>query len=265
MGASGLAAGDPGLFGPDSVTWRVHAHPSALVGGLRALLLQTFHPLAMAGIAEHSNYRDDPLGRFRRTAEFVAATTYGTTEEANRAIAIVRRVHVHVRGVAPDGRPYRADDPALLSWVHNVEVESILIAYQRFGPGLSRSESDQYVREMVRVGSAVGADQLPDTARELRQWVASVPERKVTPAARRTVRFLLFPPLPRVLLGPYAVLAASALSLLSVHERLTLHLPSIPPAEPLVLVPAAKVFLGALDIVLGPSPPREAALDRVGA
>src|SRR5262245_41399774 len=153
-----VMSGDAGLFGPESVTWRVHSNSSALVGGLRALVVQTLHPLAMAGVAQHSRYREDPLGRFRNTAQFVNTTTYGTTEAAARAIEMVKRIHTRVNGVAPDGRAYRADDPALLSWVHNVEVDSIASAYQRFGPGFAPGEADRYVNEMTTLARLVGAD-----------------------------------------------------------------------------------------------------------
>jgi uncharacterized protein (DUF2236 family) len=148
------------------MTWKVHSHLSTVIGGLRALFVQTMHPLAMAGVADHSDYRKDPLGRLERTAQFVAATTYGTTAEAMHAIEVVRRVHVHVRGIAPDGRPYDASDPALLSWVHNVEVDSFLSAYRRFGPGATDEDADRYVAEMTRVGAALGADQIPPTVAE---------------------------------------------------------------------------------------------------
>jgi uncharacterized protein (DUF2236 family) len=257
------ASADPGLFGPDSVTWRVHAHPCALIGGLRALLVQTCHPLAMAGIAQHSTYQQDPLGRFRRTAQFVNATTYGTTAEAGDAIALVRRIHPHIRGTAPDGRPYRADDPALLSWVHNVETESILCAYDRFGPGLSAPDADRYVAEMTRVGAAVGANDLPITAQALRVWVEEHPERRVTRDARRAARFLLFPRLPPLLLAPYGLLAVAAVTLLPVRDRIALRLPSFPPAEPVLVVPATRAFISALGLVLGPSPAHQAARARV--
>jgi uncharacterized protein (DUF2236 family) len=251
-------AADPGWFGPDSVIWRVHGHPSALVGGLRALLVQTLHPLAMAGIAQHSTYRDDPLGRFRRTAQFVNDTTYGSTAQAEAAVALVRRIHPHIKGVAPDGRPYRAADPPLLSWVHNVEADSILTASRRFGPRLTDADADRYVVEMARVGAAVGADDLPETARDLHRWVDTHPEKRVTPDARRAARWLVFPRLPAVLLPPYSLLAASAVSLLGVRDRIALRLPSIPPVEPL-LVPAARVYLNALGIVMGPPPALTAA------
>src|SRR5688500_9257071 len=110
--------GDFGLFGPGSAVWKVHSDPSMLIGGVRALMLQTLHPLAMAGVAKHSNYREDPFGRLHRTGAFLGATTFGTTATAERAIAQVRAIHPHVKGVAPDGRPYSADDPHLLAWVH---------------------------------------------------------------------------------------------------------------------------------------------------
>ncbi len=154
-------SGDAGWFGPDSVAWRVHADLGTLIGGLRALLYQTLHPLAMAGVAEHSDYRDDPWGRLHRTAEFVAATTYGTSAEAGAAVARVQRVHEHVRGTAPDGRSYAADDPALLAWVHATEVDSLLAAYRRYGAGLTDAEADQYVAEMAMVAIAFGADPVP--------------------------------------------------------------------------------------------------------
>ena len=258
-------SGDAGLFGPESVTWRVHAHPSALVGGLRALLVQTMHPLAMAGVAQHSRYRDDPLGRFRNTARFVNATTYGTTEEAEAAVALVRRIHTRVNGVAPDGRAYRADDPALLSWVHNVEVDSIVRAFQRFGPGFAPGHADRYVTEMTTIARLVGADDLPTTADAVHAWVAHHPERAITKDARKAARFLTFPNLSPLLRVPYGVLAAAAISLLPVRDRIALRLPSFPPAEPFVIVPATRAFLGALDWVTGPSPAHVDAQYRVAA
>ncbi len=123
----------PRWFGPDRPIWRVHADASIFVGALRALLLQSLHPLAMAGVADHSDYRADPWGRLQRTARFLAATTYGTEAQAEQACATVRRVHRRVHGIAPDGRPYDANDPHLLTWVHIAEADSFLAAYQRYG------------------------------------------------------------------------------------------------------------------------------------
>ena len=152
-----MASSDTGLFGPDSMAWRVHADPSMIVGGMRALLLQALNPRAMAGVADHSAYRKDPWGRFARTAAFVATTTYGTTAEAEAIAARVRRVHLRVNGREPTtGATYSADDPDLLAWVHNVLAHSLLLAKQRYGGGLSRRDAEQYLREMVRMAELVG-------------------------------------------------------------------------------------------------------------
>ena len=124
---------DPGLFGPASVAWRVHGEMSMLVGGLRALLLQTLHPPTMAGVADHSDYRKDPLGRLHRTGRFIGATTYGNTATAEHVIEMVRRIHERVAGTLADGTPYAATDPHLLGWVHVTEVDSFLRAYERYG------------------------------------------------------------------------------------------------------------------------------------
>lgn len=253
-------AEDPGLFGPGSVTWRVHADRSMLVGGLRALFLQALHPLAMAGVAQHSAYKTDPLGRLGRTAGFVGSTTYGTTAEAERAIAVVRRIHERVRGTARDGRAYRATDPELLAWVHNVEVESFLVAYQRYGPGLSAAEADRYVAEMTEVARRLGAEDLPETAADLHRWIAQVPGLRMTRDARDAIRFLLLPRLPAPMLAPYGLIAAAAADLLSLRQRLTLGLVPVPLADPLLVRPATNLMLGVLGWALGPPPwPLEAA------
>ncbi|MFM7271489.1 MAG: oxygenase MpaB family protein [Actinomycetes bacterium] len=246
---------DPGLFGPDSMTWRVHAHRSMLVGGLRALFVQMLHPLAMAGVAEHSSYRTDPLGRLARTGRFVATTTFGTTDAAEQAIAGVRAVHGRVRGIALDGRRYDATDPALLSWVHNVEVESFLTAYRTYGPGTSEAEADRYVREMRVLGFALGADDLPVSAAGLREWVQGHREIAASPAAHAAVRFLLLPPLPIATRPAYAVIAAASIELLSLRQRLLLRLPSLPGVETLTVRPPTAGLLGLLGWALGPPPP----------
>jgi uncharacterized protein (DUF2236 family) len=246
--------GDAGLFGPDSVTWRVHGDRSMLIGGVRALLLQVLHPLTMAGVAQHSAYRTDPLGRLARTGRFVAATTYGTTPEAERAIAMVRAVHERVRGTAADGRRYEATDPALLAWVHNVEVDSFLTAYRRYGPGLSDADADRYVAEMAVLGRLLGAVDVPETARELSDWIVNSPDVAMTADARETVRFLVLPSLPARMLPVYGVIVAAAIDLLPMGQRLTLGLWPVPLADPLVVRPAASALLALLGWALGPPP-----------
>ena len=208
---------DPGLFGPDSVTWRVHSDPSMALAGLRALLLQALHPLAMAGVAQHSDFREDPWGRLFRTAEYVGVTTYGTTREAQRAGARVRGIHRRYAGVEPEsGTSYRVDDPELLRWVHCCEVESFLSTAVRCGLRLSRADRDRYYAEQRTSGELVGLDRddVPASSREMAEYFRDVqPQLRATEEARRTVRFVLWPPIPALLrLGTPARPAWTALS-----------------------------------------------------
>lgn len=253
-------ATDPGLFGPDSVAQRIHRDPSMFVGGLRALLLQTLHPLAMAGVAEHSDYRNDPWGRLRRTAQYIGTTTYGSTEAATTAIAQVRAVHEHVRGVAPDGRPYAATDPHLLAWVHATEVDSFLRAYQRYGAErLTSDDADRYVGEMSVVGEMIGAADPPRDVASLAAWLRSVrPELAAGRQARDAVRFLLLPPVPIVARGPYGLIAAAAVGLLPRFARRMLWLPQPPLAEPLVVQPATRLLVASLGWALAVDDPEQA-------
>ena len=139
------------------------------IGGMRALLFQSLHPLAMAGVAEHSDFRNDPWGRLQRTADFLAATTFGPASEAQKAVDIVHRVHKRVVGTAPDGRPYAANDPHLLHWVHIAELDSFLSAHDRYGVDpLVGAERDQYVAESAVIARALGVVDPPETESELR-------------------------------------------------------------------------------------------------
>ncbi|MFI2105329.1 oxygenase MpaB family protein [Isoptericola sp. NPDC019693] len=217
----------PRWFAPDSPIGRVHADASMFVGGLRALLLQSLHPLAMAGVAGHSGYRGDPWGRLERTATFIATTTFGTADDAQAAVDRVRSVHERVRGKAPDGRPYRAGDPHLLTWVHAAEADSFLTAHQRFGERpLSRNEADEYVAQAARVARALGAVVVPETVAALHETIEAYrPELAASEAALDTVRYLLLePPLPRAARPPYALLAAGAVSTLPAWARDALDL-----------------------------------------
>ena len=191
---------DHGLFGPDSMTWRIHGDPISFVGGLRALLLQALHPLAMAGVDQHSNYRDDPWGRLGRTAKYVSTATFGTVEEASKAGARVRAVHAFVRGVDDQtGQSYSAGDPRLLAWVHNCTVDSMLDAYRRSGTRCSPAEADVYVAEQVSMAALVGLapHEVPATTAGLKSYFDAVqPELRITPAARGVARFGVAPPMP---------------------------------------------------------------------
>ncbi len=154
---------DDGLFGPGAVAWRVHGDvTSMMVGGVAALLLQMLHPAVLAGVWDHSNFRQDMLGRLRRTARFIALTTYGSREEAEAAIARVRAVHASVRGHLPDGTLYSADNPELLAWVHVTEAVCFLEAWRRYAePGMTAGDQDRYFAEVTVVGHGLGAAGLP--------------------------------------------------------------------------------------------------------
>lgn len=250
-------ATDAGLFGPKSVTWRIHADPSMLVGGLRSLLVQALHPLAMAGVDQHSDYRVDPWGRLRRTTEYVMTTTFGDTASAERAGAVVRAIHERVRGTDPvTGRAYGASDPELLAWVHNVEVHSFLTAFRRYGGTLSPAEADRYVAEMSRAAPLVGLaqDAVPRTAADLSGVLRATTGLQVTPAAREGLKTILSPPMPAALRPLYAVPAAAAVGLMPRHLRAMYGLPWFPPAGPSVHL-TTLALSRALRAVL-PGPPQ---------
>lgn len=187
-------AGDPGLFGPDGVVWQVHGHPAGmLIGGFASLMLQSLHPVAMRAVAEHSDYRTDPTGRLHRTARFVSTTTLGSSAAAEAAIADVRRIHGYVRGRDAHGRPYRADDPALLCWVHAAEVACFLQGHQVFAgeQKLSDRQCDRYLADVALIGALLGADGVPHSRAELAAYLAAVrPELRVTPEALEAVALL---------------------------------------------------------------------------
>lgn len=247
---------DEGLFGPDSVTWHVHRDACLLVGGLRALLLQTLHPLAMAGVADHSRYREDPLGRLSNTSLYVGTVIFGTTDEARRAVAGVKRVHQRVTGTTPDGRPYAANDPHLLTWVHHTLVDSFLAAYQRYGGDhLSADEADRYVAEWAVVADLFGAEPAARSTAELDAWFAAEqPHLWAGPRAHDAVGFLLAPPLPLHTRPAYAVLAAAGLDLLPDWARTHLGVPRLPLADRVVTRPSAWALLRTIDWVLAGLP-----------
>jgi uncharacterized protein (DUF2236 family) len=251
--------GDGGLFGPDSMAWQVHGNLSMLVGGLRALLLQTLHPRAMAGVAQHSDYRRDPWGRLHRTASFIGTTTYASTAQAERAIAAVRAIHERVAGITSEGLPYRASEPELLAWVHATEVDSFLRAYRRYGgEPTTTGEADRYVEEMAEVGRRLGVVDPPLSFDGLRGYLRSVrPELRATPEAREAVRFLLAPPTSIATRPGYLLVAGAAVGLLPGFVRRELRLPLLPGVEPLVVRPAARTLLDVLGWALGPSPHTE--------
>ena len=160
-------------FGPRTETWRVHGDVTTMmVGGATGLMLQMLHPAVLAGVWDHSSFRADMHGRLRRTARFIATTTYAGEAEARAAVVRVRAVHQRVTGTLPDGTPYHADDPRLLAWVHVTETWSFLAAWRRYAePLMSGSRQDRYFAEMARVGEALGADPVPRSRREAERLI----------------------------------------------------------------------------------------------
>jgi uncharacterized protein (DUF2236 family) len=189
---------DDGFFGPASVTWRVSTDLASPVAGLRSLLMQALHPLAMAGVDQHSDWRRDPVGRLAATSAYVATISFGEQAAAQRAAARVRRIHEHVRGVDEiTGRPYAAGDPALLLWVHAALVDSAIAAAGAFGLPLSAADADRYVAEMTVAAELVGVPRamIPSSLAALEQYISSVrPELRCTPAASESMAYLLDPP-----------------------------------------------------------------------
>jgi uncharacterized protein (DUF2236 family) len=239
----------PRWFDEDRPIRRVHADASMFVGGLRALLLQSLHPLAMAGVAEHSDYRGDPWGRLQRTSTFLAVTTFGTAADAQRAVDRVRGIHRRVSGIAPDGRPYAAGDPHLLEWVHIAEVDSFLLAHQLYGAHpLDQSGRDGYVADTARVATALGVLDPPRTERELAERIEAYrPELTSTQSAREAARYLLLtPPLPIVARAPYGLLAATSVAMLPPWARMPLRLPYVPPVEATVIRLSGRVVVGGI-------------------
>lgn len=241
---------------------RVHADSAMFVGGLRALLFQSLHPLAMAGVAAHSDYRHDPWGRLQRTADFLAATTFGPTDEAEHAVARVHAVHQRVTGTAPDGRPYAANDPHLLRWVHLAEIDSFLAAHDRYGAEpLDAAGRDEYVRQTAVVARALGVPAPPESVRALRDQLQMMrPELDGTPAAREAARYLLVqPPMPLAARPVYGVIAAAAVALLPRWARRPLLLPYFPIVEAVAVRPAGELLTRSLRWALATPPGAEPA------
>jgi len=253
--------GDIGLLGPDSVSWTVLGDVAAFVGGIRGLLIQAAHPEVVAGVGDHSRYREDPLGRLSRTSAYVTATTYGAMPEVEAAVAQVQRIHRIVSGVSSRGVSYNASDPGFSAWVHNVLTDSFLTAHIVFGGiPLSSEEADRFVTEQTRVGSLLGSNPMPSSREELSSWIEDHPEVAPSPEMRDAIEFLTHPPLePAIRIG-YKVLMEAAVS--TIPERLREVLGLTPKVGATAI---GKSAIGGLRWALGYSPSWRLALERVGA
>jgi uncharacterized protein (DUF2236 family) len=287
--------GDPGLFGPGSASWQVIGEPAAIVGGVRALLVQLLHPLAMAGVHDHSRFREDPLGRLHGTSAWVTTTTFGSTAEALAVARRVRGAHRVVRGTAPDGRPYAAEDPRLLVWVSISLTSSFLAADRALAPyPVGGKRADAFVAEQSRAAAlldprvdlaAIAADpaalaalragtldlpllaggDLPSSAAELATCLDGFSdELEVAEQAREAWRFLRWPDLPAALRAGYVPIFAGAAALLDPRQRALLGLPT----SRLAVWPVrtqTRALLAAMRLATGTSPSKAAARARAEA
>ncbi len=252
--------GDPGLHGPGSVSWSVIGDVASLIGGIRGLLIQAAHPEVVAGVGDHSRYREDPLGRLSRTSAYVTATTFGAMPEVEAAVDVVKRIHQRVRGVSERGVPYRASDPDFSAWVHNALTASFLVAHQTYGASeLSAKEADTFVKEQSRVGRLLYADPMPQSAHELDRWIATHPDVAPSQAMHEAIEFLRDPPLDRAIKPAYRILQQAATATIPIRIRRVLGLGASPAA-----IPAGRLVIRALRWSMSYSPSWEVALIRTG-
>ena len=239
----------PRRFTPVDPIWQVHADTAMFVGGLRALLLQSLHPVAMFAVARHSGYRSDPWGRLQRTSHFLTAITYGSRETAAASIARVRRIHASIRGFTDAGVAYRADDPDLLAWVHLAEVESFVLCHHAFGAEpLTAAGYDDYVEQAGEAAAGLGVIDPPRSVAEVTAGLERFrPELRGSPPADEVVDLVVRrPPLPAPAVPGYLALVAGAASLLPPWARRDLRLPTLPITDRLVSRPLTKSALRAL-------------------
>lgn len=253
--------GDPGLYGPGSVSWAVLADVATFVGGIRGLLIQAAHPEVVAGVGGHSRYKEDPLGRLSRTSSYVTATTYGAMPEVEQAVAQVQRIHRVVSGVSSRGVSYDAADPGFSAWVHNALTDSFLVAHRTFGRvALSRAEEDRFVAEQTRAGALLGSDPMPTTASALSAWIEHHPEVAPSPEMWEAVDFLADPPLDPGLKVGYKTLFEAAVATVPTRVRSILGLTKVPGA-----ISVGRVAVAGLRWALGYSPSWQLALLRTAA
>lgn len=258
-------AGDPGICGPGSASWEVLSDPAALFAGVRALLFQACHPSAIAGVEEHSNYREDVLGRLRRTVAYVTLSVFGSTSEATDMATRVKNAHRYVKGIRDDGVPYDAADPRLLLWVHVALVDSLLVCHQTFGKRkLSETDCDRFIDEQSKILALLGVADGPRNCDSLRDVIESF-SKEVAPSdgALRAYSFIKNPPLPWAYRLAYPVLFYAALETLSPAYRAILG-----DSTPRPFVSMSRRLSGAalsavLDASLEVPESREAAVYRI--
>jgi len=251
---------DPGLFGPKSITWKVMGDVSSFIGGIRALLIQAAHPEVAAGVANHSTYRDDPLGRLSRTASYVTATAFGAIPEVEKSIKMVSSAHRPVSGTSSRGEAYSAGNPEMAAWVHNALIDSFLVSYQNFGPSpLKEEETNRYVYEQTNLGKLMKASPLPENSKSLSSWLSENPKVETSKEGAEAVAFLKNPPLSFFTLTAYKILFNAAVVTLPEELRKAIGVTPKKGAKT-----AGNILTKILRYALGFSPAWAAALDRSG-
>jgi len=251
---------DPGLFGPESITWKIMGDVSSFIGGIRALLIQAAHPEVAAGVANHSTYRDDPLGRLSRTASYVTATAFGAMPEVEKSIKMVSSAHRPVVGTSSRGEKYSAGNPEMAAWVHNALIDSFLVSYQNFGPFLLKNEeADSYVYEQTNLGNLMKASPLPETAASLSCWLSENPKVGSSKEGAEAVSFLKKPPLPFFTRIAYKILFNAAVVTMPIELREAIGVNPKKGSKT-----AGNFLTKVLRYALGSSPAWAAALDRSG-
>ena len=208
-----IAHDGSGLFAPGSVSWRVHIDVTGMmVGGIAALMLQMLHPKVLAGVWDHSNFREDMNARLRGTARFIAQTTFETRASAEAQIARVRHIHVAVSGTLPDGTPYTANDPRLLAWVHVAEATSFLDGWIRYGePRMTAADQDRYFAEIAVIGEQLGADPIPRSRAEAEAIMRDfLPELRADDRSAEVLHLLLHQRPPSLMLVPFQTMVMRA-------------------------------------------------------
>ncbi|MFA9272417.1 MAG: oxygenase MpaB family protein [Baekduiaceae bacterium] len=216
----GEPPGDPGLLGPDSISWEIHGDIASLaIAGPAAIVMEIMHPSVMAGVHDMSSYREDPFRRARNTAGYVVTTTFASTARAESEIARVRRMHERVNGVRPDGEPYEAIDPDLIGWVHTCIPWAVMAAFDRYCRPLSAEERDRYLAEQAIIGRLGGAGDIPETYADLQDYIGRFrPHLAVNEQTRSFIEFLVTAPFGPKLPEPLA----RRLKLLTVQGSMTL-------------------------------------------
>ena len=251
---------DPGLFGPKSTTWKIMGDVSSFIGGIRALLIQAAHPEVAAGVANHSTYRDDPLGRLSRTASYVTATAFGAMPEVEKSIKMVSSAHRPVVGTSSRGEKYSAGNPEMAAWVHNALIDSFLVSYQNFGPFLLKNEeADSYVYEQTNLGNLMKASPLPENAASLSCWLSENPKVGSSKEGAEAVSFLKKPPLPFFTRIAYKILFNAAVVTMPIELREAIGVNPKKGSKT-----AGNFLTKVLRYALGSSPAWAAALDRSG-